>query len=208
VLAALIAPVPVVCPCWVRIAHVKSCRSAVSVFVVVVGLLGLSACSDETSSGLATFSPSARTGGSPSSARASRWTAEQQQVIDNYDGFTAQLAAIWSKAEVIDMAKVHKVAKEPFATSTMKSIDATLSIGLVRTGHVVDTIAAVTVDGNKATIKTCYDQTHTKYSSSGKASLPPVQILPPSKATVTLAREGSSWLVTDFKGGQGPCVTG
>jgi len=81
-------------------------------------------------------------------------------------------------------------------------------MGLVRTGPVVDTISAVTVDGDKATIKTCYDQTKTKFTSSAEASLPPVQISPPSKATVTLLRAGSSWLVTDFKGGQGSCVTG
>jgi hypothetical protein len=171
--------------------------------VVVVGLLGLSGCSGDKPSGLATFTPSAS-----GTVGASKWTVEQRQVIDNYDGFSAQVDAIWSKAEVIDMAKVHKVAKEPFATTTMKSIDASLSMGLVRTGHVVDTISAVTVDGDKATIKTCYDQTKTKFTSPPKASLPPVQISPPSKATVTLAREGSSWLVTDFKGGQGPCVTG
>jgi hypothetical protein len=176
------------------------------VFVVVAGLLGLTACSGEKPSGLATFKPSASGGSSPSPTSTSKWTPEQQQVIDGYDGFTRVYESIYTGAEKIDMARVHAVAKEPFATVTMKDVDATLSTGYVQAGKVVNTISSVTVNGDKATIKTCYDQTHTKFVNPGKASAPAAQIPPPTMATVSLMRERGVWLLTGFKGDEGACT--
>jgi len=180
----------------------------VSVSVVALGLLGLTACSGEKPSGLATFKPSASSSSSASPTGTSKWTPEQQQVIDGYDGFTRVYESIYTGAEKIDMAKVHTVAKEPFATVTMKDIDATLSTGYVQAGKVVNTISSVTVDGDKATIKTCYDQTHTKFINPGKASAPAAQIPPPTIATVSLIRERGAWLLVGFKGDEGACARG
>jgi hypothetical protein len=178
------------------------------VSVVVVGLLGLTACSGEKPSGLATFKPSASVSPSPSPTSTSKWTPEQQQVIEGYDDFTSLYESIYTGAEKIDMAKVHKVAAEPFATSTMKSLDATLSTGYVQTGKVVNTISAVTVTGDKATIKTCYDQTHTKFINPRKTSAPAAQIPAPTLATVSLARVLGAWVLTGFKGDEGACLGG
>ena len=128
-----------------------------------VVLLGLSACGGDGPSGLATVTPIAsRAGSSPTPTSTSKWTPEQQQVIDGYDRFIDLPTAISTKAEKIDMAKVHKVAKEPFATVFLKGIDATLSAGFVQQGRAGYTTSSVTVAGEMATIKTCLDQTHMK----------------------------------------------
>jgi hypothetical protein len=128
-------------------------RYAVSLPVVVaVGVLGLSACSSEQPSGVAPFTPSVSSG--PSPTRTSKWTPEQQLAIDGYDRYNELITRIMSKAEQINMAKVHSVAKEPFATTDMKEVDATLSAGFVETGKAVDTILSVTLAGDKATVKT------------------------------------------------------
>ena len=185
----------------------KSRRSVVSVSVVVAGLLGLTACSGEKPSGLATLKPSASGSSSPSPTSTSKWTPEQQQVIDGFDRFTDFRTAIFTKTEKIDMAKAHRVAKEPFATTYLKRIDATLSAGFVQTGRVVNTTSSVTVSGDKATVRTCQDQTHTKLVNPDP-SVPRVRTLPPAMATVSLVREGDLWLVAGFKGDEGPCVSG
>jgi hypothetical protein len=177
----------------------------------------MTACSGEKPSGVAPFTPSASNGNSsptsnsapsPSPTGASKWTSEQQQVIEGYGRFTDLSTAIWAKDVEIDMAKVRRVAKEPFATVVMKSIDGSLSAGYIRTGKVVNTISTVTVAGDKATLETCLDQSHTKYSSPGHPSAAPVQMLPPAKGTVSLVRETNSWLVADYKVGEGACVSG
>jgi len=185
-------------------------RTAVSASVLVaVGVLGLSACSGEKPSGLAAFTPSpSGNAASASPTSASKWTPEQQQVIDGFDKFTDYRTATFTKTEKIDMAKAHQVAQEPFATKYMKRIDATLSAGFVQTGKVVNTIASVTVAGEKATIKTCQDQTHTKLTKPSDPSAPAVKTLPPAMATVSLAREGDAWKVAGFTGGEGKCITG
>ena len=154
------------------------------------------------------YSPGASSSAGPSATSTSKWTTEQQQVVDGYDRFTDLSTAIWTKAEKIDMAKVHTVAREPFATATMKDVDATLSTGYVQTGKVVNTISAVTVAGDKATIKTCYDQTHTKFINPRKTSAPAAQIPRPALATVSLTRVLGVWALTGFKGDQGTCVGG
>ena len=184
----------------------KSCRSVVSVSILLAGLLGLSACGGDKSSGLPAYTPGASGSSSPTSP--SKWTPDQQRVIDGYDGFTKLYESIYTGAEKIDMAKVHTVAREPFATATMKDVDATLSTGYVQTGKVVNTISAVTLAGDKATIKTCYDQTHTKFINPRKTSAPAAQIPRPALATVSLTRVLGVWVLTGFKGDEGTCVSG
>lgn len=129
-------------------------------------------------------------------------------MIDGYDRYTDLSTAIWTKAEKIDMAKVHKIATEPFATATMKEIDATLSAGFVQKGRVVNTISAVTLVGGKASIKTCYDQTHTSFTDPAHPTAPKVQIPSPSTGTVSLVRAGGSWLVSGYKDSGATCVSG
>jgi hypothetical protein len=108
------------------------------------------------------------------------------------------------------VANARRVAKEPFATEFLKDIDAGLSAGFVEEGKVVNTISSVVIVGETARIKTCFDQTHTKTMVPGNASTPPVRVgVPqPSMANVSLVRDGGSWLVAGFKGGQGSCVSG
>ena len=189
----------------------KPRRRVVSVSLAAVGVLGLGACGSETPSGLAPFTPSARTGSpsaSPSPTISSKWTPQQQQVIDGYDRFNELNTRLLSKAEKIDMARAHQVAKEPFATKILQDIAGTLSSGFVRTGKLADTLSAVTVVGETATIKTCLDLKDTKFFKPGSPSAAPLQNPPPAWATVSLAREGGSWLVSGLKGGEGTCVSG
>jgi hypothetical protein len=182
-------------------------RVVVSASVIAVGVLGLSACSSDQPSGLAPFTPGASSTG-PSPTSTSKWTPEQQQVIDGYDRFTDLQTAISTKALKVDMAKAHQVAKEPFATEYLKKLEGTLVAGFVQKGRVVNTVSAVTITGNTAILKTCVDQTHMSFSVPGNASAPPVGTRPPALATVTLARERDSWLVSGSKGGEGACVSG
>ncbi len=184
----------------------KSCRSVVSMSVVVVGLLGLSACGGDKPSGLPVYTPGVGGGSSPTAT--SKWTPEQEQVIAGYGRFTDLQTAISTKVAKIDMAKAHRVAREPFATEYLQQLDETLSAGFVQKGKVVNTISAVAVSGVTATIKTCVDQTHMTFSVPGNASAPPVGTRPPTMAIVSLARQGGSWLVAGFKGDEGACVTG
>lgn len=186
----------------------KSYRSVVSVSVVAVVVLGLSACGGEEPSGLPVYTPGASGSSSPSPTSTSKWTPEQQQVIDGYDRFNDLITAIMSKAEKIDMAKAHKAAKEPFATTYLKGVDSTISAGFVQKGKVVRTVSSVTVAGDAATIRTCVDQTHMKLVNTGKNPGPAVQIPPPSWQTVSVVRQGDSWLVAGLKSSEGTCVSG
>ena len=186
----------------------NSCRSVVSVFVVAVGLLGLSACGGDKPSGLPLYTPGVSSSSSPSPSTTSKWTPEQQQVIDGYDRFNDLITAIMSKAEKIDLAKAHKFAKEPFATTYLKGVDSTVSAGFVQEGKLVRTVSSVTVAGDAATIRTCVDQTHMKLVNTGKTPGPAVQIPPPSWQIVSVVRQGGSWLVAGLKSGEGTCVSG
>jgi hypothetical protein len=184
----------------------KSCRSVASLSVVAVALLGLSACSGDKPSGLATFTP--RVSGSSSSpppVSTSQWTPEQQQVIDGYDRYSKMVSGLLSKKEKVSLAKARQVATEPYATTFLKDVDATVSAGFVMTGKTVNTISAVTTKGGKATIKTCLDLTRSKLA---QPSAPAAKSLPPSRATVSLSRHGDSWLVDGLKAGEGACVSG
>jgi hypothetical protein len=113
-----------------------------------------------------------------------------------------------SKAEKIDMAKTRKVAKEPFATTYFKGVDSTVSAGFVQEGKLVRTVSSVTVAGDTATIRSCVDQTRMKLVDTSKTPGPPVQIPPPSWQTVSVVREGGSWLVAGLKSGEGTCISG
>ena len=180
-----------------------------SVSVVAAGVLGLSGCSSDKPSGLAPFTPSATsTSSSPSPTSTSKWTPEQQQVIDGYDRFIDLQTAISTKAQKIDMAKAHKVAKEPFATEYLKGIDATLSAGYRQTGKAVVTVSSAIVAGNTATMKACLDQTHLNLINPGNPSAPRWEARPPALVTVSLVREGGSWLIAGLRAGEGSCVSG
>jgi hypothetical protein len=187
---------------------VNSCRSVVSVSVVAVGLLGLSACGGDKPSGLAVFTSGASSSSSPSPTAMSKWTPEQQQVIDGYDRFNDIMTGYRSKGSEIDMAKAHQVGQEPFVTEYLKGIVQSLATGYVDTGKAVSSTSSVTLVGSKATMKTCLDLTHTKPVNSGNPSAPPVQISPPNRVTVSLVRGADSWLVAGLKGGEGTCVSG
>lgn len=184
-------------------------RLVVSVSIVAASVLGLGACSSEKPSGLTPFTPTATSSSSsPSPSSLSQWTPDQQQVIDGYDGFNNLITAIWTKSEKIDMTKAHRVAKDPFVTKYLKGIDAGLSAGFVQTGKVVSTVSSVTTTGDTATLDTCVDETQTKLINRGNPSGPQAQAPPPSRVTVSLVREGDSWLVAGLKGGGGACAAG
>jgi len=184
---------------------------------VTAAVLTLSACSTEKPSGLAPFTPSTSNSSpsptsssvpSPSLTNASKWTPEQQQVIDAYDRYNTYIKSVLKKKQKIDMAKAHKVAKEPFASASLKEASTTLALGFVRTGAVVNTISSVTVaGGDTAIIKTCLDLTRSFFIKPADKSAP-VKNPPPSRATVSLSRAGGSWLVSGLKAGEGACVTG
>jgi len=182
-----------------------------SVSVVAVGVLGLSACGSDKPSGLAPFSPSATSTSStptPTPTSTSKWTPEQQQVIEGYDRFIDLQTAISSEAQKIDMAKFHKVAKEPFATEYLKGIDATLSAGYRQTGKAVVTASSAIIASNTATMKACLDQTHLNLINPSHPSAPRWEARPPALVTVSLVREGGSWLIAGIRAGEGSCVSG
>jgi hypothetical protein len=185
-------------------------RVVVSVSVAA-GVLGLSACSSQEPSGLPAFTPSASSTSStptPSPTSTSKWTPEQQQVIDGYTRFRDLYTAIWTKAEKIDMAKARQVATEPFATVSMKGIDAGISVGYVQKGMVVNTILSVAAAGDTATIKTCKDESRANFVNPGNPSAPRWSARPLVPVTVSLARKGHSWLVSGLKDDEGTCVSG
>jgi hypothetical protein len=146
---------------------------AVSVSFVAVGVLGLSACSSGKPSSVASVTPSARSSSSSPSVAptiSSKWTP-QQQVIDGYDRFNNLVPSIWARAlaraEKIDVAKAHQVAKDPFVTKYLRGVATGLLAGFVQTGKLVSTVSSVTTAGDTATIKTCLDQSHMKLIDMG-----------------------------------------
>lgn len=185
-------------------------RVVVSVSVVAVAL-GLSACSSGSPSGVAPLPPSARGSSAPppvSPTSTSKWTSQQQQVIDGFDGFNNLVASIWAKAEKLDMAKAHQFAKDPFATKYLTGVAAGLSAGFVQTGKLVSTVSSVTTVGDAATIKTCLDQTHLLLIDQRNPSGPRAQAPKPSRATVSLTRQGDAWLVSGIEDGKDACISG
>jgi hypothetical protein len=172
--------------------------------LAALGVLGLSACGGEEPSGLPLYTPSPSSSSSPSATKSSKWTPEQQQVIDGFNRFTDLQTAFMTKAERVDLARFRRVAKDPFATELTKGISGSIESGWVLKGKVVNTISAVTVVGNVATLKTCQDLTHTKLSTLSAVSKNP----PPSPMTISLARQADSWLVAVIKKDEGTCVSG
>jgi hypothetical protein len=91
--------------------------------------------------------------------------------IDGYDRFNNLVPSIWARAlaraEKIDMAKAHQVAKDPFVTKYLRGVATGLLAGFVQTGKLVSTVSSVTTAGDTATIKTCLDQSHMKLIDMG-----------------------------------------
>ncbi len=179
----------------------------VSVSVVAVGVLGLSACSGAKPSGLAPSTPSA-SASSPSPTISSKWTPEQQRVIAGYDAYNALMDRIRTKTEKIDMAKAHRVGQEPFIRKQLQQMEQQLSSGYVEMGKAVDTTLSVTVVGSTATLNTCLDLTHIKLVNPGNPTAPPVKIPPPARVNVLMVKDAGSWLVSGLKDGGGGCVSG
>jgi hypothetical protein len=97
---------------------------------VAAAVPGLSACSSGRPSGLAPFTPSATSSSSsPTPTSTSKWTPEQQQVIDGYDRFRDLMTAIRTKVKKVDVIEAHKVAKEPFATQYLQALPARSRLG-------------------------------------------------------------------------------
>lgn len=182
-------------------------RPVLYIAVLAATTLGLSACSSDKPSSLATSSPGLSSQ-SPSPTTTSKWTPEQQQVIAGYDRFNVLMTAIRTKAEKIDLGKAHEVGREPFVTGYLKGIDQSLATGYVSTGKPVSTTSMVTVAAGKATLVTCLDVTHTKWVKPGDPSAPTVRTPPPTEVTVTLVKDAGSWLVSGLKAGEARCVRG
>lgn len=100
------------------------CVVSVSLFAVAVAMLGLSACGSDKSSGLAPYTPSSST--SPTTA--SKWTPEQQQVIEATMTYRA-LTTKYAKGVKVDRAKLRTVATEKRAVEAEKVIVGGLSSG-------------------------------------------------------------------------------
>jgi len=187
--------------------RMSSSRFFVSVCIVAAGALGLSGCSDEKPSGLASYTAGAISK-SPSATSTSKWTPEQQQVIDGYDRFNDLMTAFRTNTAKMDLAKARSVAQEPFVTGYLQGISNQLSAGYIDTGKVLSTTSSVSVVGAAATMKTCLDATHTKLVNPGNPSAPPVANRAPNRVNVSLVRQAGSWLVSGLNDGGGVCVPG
>jgi hypothetical protein len=178
-----------------------------SVAVLAAGLLGLSACSSGKPSGLAPFTPGATsTSSSPSPTSTSKWTPEQQQVIEAYVMYQA-LITKYRKGAKLDMAALRSVATEAFAVKSGKEVAAGLSAGFILHGDDVHDTRVVTIAGTKSILTECWDTK--SYGVNEKAS-PPITAkgAPPANYTVNLTRSADTWHVAGFTRGAACSVNG
>lgn len=174
----------------------KSPRCVASVSVVAVALLGLSACGSDKPSGLAPFTPNSST--SPTSA--SKWTQEQQQVIDSFLAYRA-LIAKYRRGARVDRALLRSVATEQRAVQAEQGIVGGLTLGFILSGDDdVEEIRAVTVTGAKSKLTECW--IGRSYGVKKSAS-PPVTAKPstPRIVNVNLTRSAGTWRVAGFTDG-------
>jgi hypothetical protein len=182
-------------------------RVGVSLSVVAAGLLGLSGCSSDKPSDLGPLTPGASSSSaSPSPSSTSRWTPEQQQVIEVYVTYQA-LITKYRKGAKLDMAALRSVATEAFAVKSGKEVAAGLSAGFILHGDDVHDIQVVTIAGTKSILTECWDTK--SYGVNAKAS-PPVTAkgAPPANYTVNLTRSADTWHVAGFTRGAACSVNG
>jgi hypothetical protein len=74
-------------------------RVAVFVSVLAVGVLVSSGCGGDKPSGLPLYTPSPNGSSSQAPTTTSKWTAEQQKVIDGYSKYTDLRTALWTRTE-------------------------------------------------------------------------------------------------------------
>lgn len=139
---------------------------------------------------------------------ASKWTAEQQDVIDAYAAFTGVSDDV-ARGSKLDMDQVHGVAKEPFATEYFKKIDGAASAGLRLKGDGAQAFPRkVQVDGDAATYELCSDGSSMKMMNVLSDPPQPVQVdAAVNLLEIDLVRAGSDWLVTGRKA-NGTCTPG
>jgi hypothetical protein len=160
--------------------------------VTAAAVVVLSGCSGDKPSGLAAFTPGAS---SSSSAAASKWTPEQQQVIDanlRYDGLVAK----YSRGQKVDRAELRTAATESRAAKAELDITGGLTIGFILQGPPDEhEIRSVTISGAESTLTECWIG-----HSYGvrKSATPPetAKAVAPAIVTVKLKRSAGTWRVS------------
>jgi len=172
-------------------------RLALSMALVAAGAVVLSGCGGDKSSGLASFTP----GSSPSSTATSKWTPDQQQVIDATMAYRLLVSKYLRGETRLDRAALRSVATESRAVEAEKIIVGGLTIGFILKGpEDVNEVRAVTITGAKATLTECWIG---RSYGVRKSSSPPVTAKPakPLLVNISLTRSAGSWRVSGFTDG-------
>jgi hypothetical protein len=172
-------------------------RLALSMCAVTAGVLTLSGCGGDKSSGLASFKPSSH---SPSPSSTSTWTPEQQQVIDANKTYRG-LVAKYRRGAKVDRVLLRSVATEQRAVQAEKAIVGGLALGFILSSDDdVEEIRAVTITGAKSTLTECWIG---RSYGVNKSASPPITAKPstPHMVSVNLTRSAGTWRVAGFTDG-------
>jgi hypothetical protein len=161
--------------------------------VVAAGVLGLSGCGGEKTSGIAPYTPGASKSASPTTT--SNWTPEQQQVIEATMAYRA-LIQKYSRGTMVDRAELRTVATEQRAVDAEKAIVGGLTLGYILSGEPdLDEVRAVTITGAKSVLTECWIG---RSYGVKKAASPPVTAMPqaPLIVNMKLTRADGKWRVS------------
>lgn len=173
-------------------------RGVMSVSVAAAGVMALSACGGGQSTGPAPFTPSSSSQSS-SPTTTSKWTPEQEQVIETtltYHGLVAK----YRKGATLDMAALRSVATEARAVQTGKTIVAGLSAGFILYGDDAHEIRSVTITGATSVLTECWIER--SYGVNRKAS-PTIRTKPSAShiGIINLSRSADRWHVSGYTDG-------
>jgi hypothetical protein len=175
---------------WVRPS--RAVRTAVACGVLVV----LAACgsgSDQPSAGPPTqFSPSPV-------KQEDRDEAAAERAVDAYGALTKD--ALSARRADLPIRRVRTVVAEPYATRLARRLATEHSAGLVMRGTERYTTREVTVQGDRATVVTCWDPTEADIVNTFAKPVQKVRPAPPTETTFLLERADDGWKITERRPG-------
>lgn len=138
---------------------------------------------------------------SPSESPTSKWTPEEQGVVDSLVAYNDLVTAV-SQDKELKQDTMRRVAAEPFATKIAKQLAAQRSAGFVMEGEEEYRPRTVQLAGNEATLVTCWDPSTATIVNEYQTPPATVKPYPRTLVTFTLEQPRGRWLVTGRDSGR------
>jgi hypothetical protein len=137
--------------------------------------------------------------------RDARWHPDQQAVIDTIDAYSAWYSDSLADAseDDIDLEALRSLATPGYTRDFGRTVLTQLSSGLEIRGVQEFDPREVTVQGDSATVETCWDSSTAEAVLVYEKPERKVAPAPPTLTTFTLDRVGDGWRIADREAGDG-----